>query len=185
MSKEFTYTFRAIWFIVRTILILAVVALLALFCFRTAQQLSGIYVIVTEGMETRANVVMHKKETNEMVEYFSTQFIQDDPLLSEKKYADYYITNFNYMMRVKSINVLPWSKSASVVLEDRVTGIFGGLSDTAKAALQTDEQEPPMPQWVNCRYKINLIKDDANRWYISDIQTEQVLVEEKETNTQP
>ena len=108
MSRnQYAIARRSIWYMLRTLLSVALVIVLCLGVFVTAMHISNIYILVTEGLELRAEYVLQGGEITALTEYFSEEFVAKDPALYDGAYADFKVTNFIYKLEIKSLFALP------------------------------------------------------------------------------
>jgi hypothetical protein len=161
-NNPYTIPRRLSWFILRTVIILFAVVLAALFCFLTAMHAANIYIVVTEGITLRADCVLGDGDINQMYEYFSTDFVENDTLLYDNVYKHYNITNYDYRLTVNSINIWPWNTTATMTVTERIPTIIGTANPDAPQAA--------VPEWTAAQYVVTCIKSNG-RWYITDIIT--------------
>ena len=158
-------------YVVRSLMLIILACILCIGAFLTAERYSNLYILTSEGMALRAECVFADGARNDLEEYFTLTFLQNDPAMSDATYANYTITDYTYDLTIEKINVLPWSMSATVTATERVS-----LKGNINADQLSEDQNPadyPLPEWTPKRYKIKFINANA-RWYI----TELVLVEE-------
>lgn len=157
---------RSMMYVVRTLMLIILAAILCIGAFLTAERYSNLYILTSEGMALRAECVFADGARNDLEEYFTLTFLQSDPAMSDATYANYTITDYNYDLAIEKINVLPWSMSATVTATERVS-----LKGNINADQLGEDQNPadfPLPEWTPKRYKIKFINANA-RWYISEI----------------
>lgn len=153
---------RATWYVLRTLLIITLVVVLCLAAFITAMHTSNIYILVTEGLEKRADVILKGGDISGMSEYFTQEFIAQDSALYSGEYDGFTITNYIYNISVKRILVMPWSGSTSVRVYDRMLTLSG-------AANEDMPEGSALPAWTPALYSVRLKKIDG-RWFISDLR---------------
>ena len=157
---------RSMMYVVRTLMLIILAAILCIGAFLTAERYSNLYILTSEGMALRAECVFADGARNDLEEYFTLTFLQSDPAMSDATYANYTITDYNYDLAIEKISVLPWSMSATVTATERVS-----LKGNINADQLGEDQNPadfPLPEWTPKRYKIKVINANA-RWYISEI----------------
>ncbi|MDD4311493.1 MAG: hypothetical protein PHW41_03335 [Eubacteriales bacterium] len=162
---------RSMMYLVRTLMLIILAVILCIGAFLTAERYSNLYILTSEGMALRAECVFADGARNDLEEYFTLTFLDNDPALSDATYANYTISDYNYDLTIEKISVLPWSMSATVTATERVT-----LKGTINADQLGEDQSAadfPLPEWTPKRYKIKFINANA-RWYISEL----TLVEE-------
>lgn len=164
--NQYTVARKSIWYVLRTLLIIAALVVTALYVFIGAMHVSNIYILVSEGMERRAECILKGGSVNELTEYFTEDFVSKDAALYDGKYSGYTVTNFIYKLDVDSLAVLPWDTAASMKVTERLLS----LSGTPDEGTPEDAKLPP---WTPVRYGVKLRRIDG-RWYIGDI----ILLEE-------
>lgn len=157
---------RSMLYVVRTLLLIILAAILCIAVFLTAERVSNLYILASEGMSLRADCVLADGARNDMEEYFTLTFLQNDPAMSDTTYSNYTISSYNYDLSIEKIAVLPWSMSATVVATERVS-IKGNINADQISDGQNADDFPP-PAWTPVRYKITFINANA-RWYISEL----------------
>jgi len=167
MSRnQYTVARKSIWYVLRTLLIIAALIVVALYVFTGAMHVSNIYILVSEGMEKRAECILEGGSVNELTEYFTEDFVTKDTALYAEKYSDYTITNFIYKLNVESMFVLPWDTSASMKVTESMLSLSGTINEGAAENVEA-------PAWTPALYSVRLTRI-SGRWYISDI----ILLEE-------
>ena len=164
--NQYAVARRSIWYVLRTLLILVGIAVLCLTVFVTAMHVSSIYILVAEGLEQRAGVILQAGAVEELTEYFTEDFVALDAALYAGKYDDFTVTSFIYKLNVNSLFVLPWDSSATVRVTEKMLSITGTPNDNVPA-------DAALPAWTPAKYAIKLRKI-SGRWYISDM----ILLEE-------
>ena len=157
---------RSMMYVVRTLLLIILAVILCIGAFLTAERYSNLYILTSEGMAIRAECVFADGARNDLEEYFTLTFLENDPAMSDATYSNYTITDYNYNLSIDRISVLPWSLSATVIATERVS-----LKGTINADQLGEDQNPldfPLPEWTPKRYKIKFINANA-RWYISEL----------------
>jgi len=166
---------RSMMYVVRTLMLIILAAILCIGAFLTAERYSNLYILTSEGMALRAECVFADGARNDLEEYFTLTFLGNDPAMSDTTYSNYTITDYSYDLTIERISVLPWSMSATVTATERVS-----LKGNINADQLSEDQNPadyPLPEWTPKRYKIKFINANA-RWYISEL----VLIEENPEN---
>lgn len=157
---------RSMLYIVRTLLLIIMAAILCIAAFLTAERFSNLYILTSEGMALRAQCVFADGARNDLEEYFTLAFLENDPAMSDATYSNYTVSDYNYDLSIDRISVLPWSMSATVIASERVS-----LKGTINADQLSEDQnisDYPLPVWTPKKYKIKFINSNA-RWYISEL----------------
>lgn len=157
---------RSMTYIVRTLMLIILACVVCIGAFLTAERVSNLYILASEGMALRAECVLADGARNDLEEYFTLTFLENDPAMTDTTYANYTISSYNYDLSIEKIFVLPWSMTATVTAVERVT-LKGNIN-----ADQLDEGQSasdfPVPEWTAARYRIKFINVDS-RWYISEL----------------
>ncbi|MBQ4610601.1 MAG: hypothetical protein IJB30_02600 [Clostridia bacterium] len=162
MSRnQYAIARRSIWYLLRTMLSVALVIVLCLGAFVTAMHISNLYILVTEGLELRAEYVLQGGELTSLTEYFAEEFVARDPALYDGTYSDFTVTNFIYKIEIKNLFVLPWHNTATVKVYEKLLSVSGKANEGAPDGAV-------MPEWPAAVYNVKLTKTDG-RWYISDM----------------
>lgn len=159
---------RSIWFVLRTLLIVAGVVLLCLGVFIEGMHVSNLYILVTEGLQARAETIIESGDPLDLTKYFTEDFINNDSALYQDDYENFTIASFDYRVDVKSFFVLPWSTRATMVIDDKLAALNAAANETDE-----DEETPALPEWTPGRYRV-VFRREGSRWYISGM----MLVEE-------
>lgn len=158
---------RTMTYIVRTLLFIIMGLILCIAAFLTAERISNLYILTSEGMALRASCILTDGSRNDLEEYFTLTFLEQDAALLDGVYDRYTISGYNYDLSIERISVLPWSMSATVTAVERAT-LRGSIN-----ADQLGEGESaaayPLPAWQSARYKIRFLNDEG-RWYISALE---------------
>lgn len=154
---------RSIWYVQRTLLIVAAVVALCLAVFVEGMHVSNLYILATEGLEARAATILKSGEPLELTTYFTQDFINNDAPLYRVDYEGFTVASYDYRAEVRSFFVLPWSVRATMVIDDRLAAV-----NAAANATDEDQEVPALPQWTPGRYQV-IFKKEGSRWYISGL----------------
>ncbi len=157
---------RSMMYVVRTLMLIILAVILCIGAFMTAERYSNLYILTSEGMALRAECVFADGARNDLEEYFTLVFLENDPAMSDTTYANYTITDYNYDLTIEKISVLPWSMSATVTATERVT--LKGNINADQLGEDQNAADFPLPEWTAKRYKIKFINANS-RWYISEL----------------
>ena len=78
---------RSMLYIVRTLLLIIMAAILCIGAFLTAERYSNLYILTSEGMALRAECVFADGARNDLEEYFTLSFLGSDPAMTDATYA--------------------------------------------------------------------------------------------------
>ncbi|MEN6419823.1 MAG: hypothetical protein ABFC73_12985 [Clostridiaceae bacterium] len=157
---------RSMTYVVRTLLLVIMACIVCIGAFLTAERVSNLYILASEGMALRADCVIADGAKNDLEEYFTLTFLENDPAMTDATYSNYTITNYHYDLAIEKIFVLPWSTSATVTAVERVS--LNGNINADQLGEGQNAADFPLPQWTPVRYKIKFINVNS-RWYISEL----------------
>lgn len=173
---------RAIWFFMRTVLLILLLGGLCYAAFDTAMRASNLYILATEGLQLRAQCILQDGPAEEMRSYFTTSFMEEDTAFTAGTYEDYTVKDFDYRVEVKGISVFTWSQTATVTVLTRMASMNGTLNDDKRPADAPADAVYPLPEWEGGRYLLRFwIKD--GRWYIYQMQLLEAASGEEPRNT--
>jgi hypothetical protein len=164
---------RSIWYILRTVIIIALCLVVCYGAFIEAMYVSNIYIIVTEGMELRADSILGNTAVTDLREHFSEEWLAKDEELLAGKYSAYKVDSYDYRVSIEKFTVYPWSKKATLRVVERVVNI--------QAVPYSDDITDPVPEWTSSRMEIELEKIEG-RWYITKLT---VLEEDPQIDPRP
>lgn len=168
-KNQYAIARRSIWYLLRNLLVLALIVVLCLAAFVTAMNISNIYILVTEGLELRAGYILQGGEIASLTEYFTESFVAQDAALYAGTYDSFSVTNFIYKIEVKSFFMLPGDSSATVKVYEKLLSLSGSPKEGT-------DQDAQLPQWTPATYNVKL-KRVKGRWYINDM----ILLEQNPT----
>ena len=158
---------RSIWYVLRTLIITAAIVALCLGVFIEGLHISNLYILVTEGMEKRAEAILKYGQTGvdiDLTPYFSEEYLNNDHELDSGKYAGFTVASYDYRIDVEAVSV-----------DARLAAINAASDDTEGAA------PAELPEWEAGRYQV-VFKREGSRWYINSIT---LLQRDPETEVKP
>ncbi|MEG1525811.1 MAG: hypothetical protein RRZ24_11730 [Clostridia bacterium] len=158
---------RSTMYIVRTLLFLIMGCIICITALLTAERVSNLYILTSEGMALRADCILADGAQNDLEEYFTLTFLENDPGLKDTTYDHYTITEYNYDLSIEKISVLPWSMSATVTVVEKVN--IKGEVNADQLAEGQSATDFPMPKWMPVRYQIRYLNSNG-RWYITALE---------------
>ncbi len=177
--KTVGYILRGIWFFLKiTIIIIAVISLMAA-GYIVSRDIANVYIITTDGMKLRAGVALGTEDSGDLYKFFSGTFVANDAELSNGKYDNYVIRDFEYKIKLKSLWCNPWRKTAEVTFVENVKNISGVSSNT-----QEGDEEVEIPEWPRRELKISFINIE-DKWLINDIVVREYLEPEPTPTDEP
>ena len=170
------YLRRLVWYIASRLVLVCVLCGMLVCGFYMCLNTANIYVILNDGLEKRAEVILTRQEAEKLNFYFHADFLSTDPALEgafdgSSVYDDYTITDFEYELKIEKLWAWPWDSYATCTVVERIPSITGSVIASRKS-----EASPTVPGWQGGRYDITLVKDDG-AWKIIGMQQTTVLME--------
>ena len=173
---------RLVWYIVTRLLLVCIVCGMLVCGFYMCLNTSNIYVVLSDGLERRAQVILTKEDAETLNFYFHADFLSTDPALEgafdgTSMYDNYSITDFEYDLKIEKLWAWPWDNFATCTVVERVPEITASVLSSRRS-----ENLPAKPTWQGGRYDITLIKDNG-QWKIIGMQQTTVLMEAVNSDT--
>ena len=174
------YFRRLVWFIAKKLVLICIILGVLACGFYMAMNISNIYVVISDGMEKRVDVILTRQQAEELNKYFAAEFLLADPALEgsldgTSAYADYNITGFEYDLKIEKLWAWPWDNYANCTVVERVPSISGNVILSRR-----NEVSSRIPKWQGGRYELTLAKT-AGQWKVVGMQQVTILVEADET----
>ena len=176
---------RFLNFIASRMFVLTVVCALLIIAFCLAMNTANIWVLISDGLDARAGVVLTGEGEEELTRYFRQEYLSQDPVLQvglsdASPYRDYEIRGYDHRVRMVSVWAWPWEDVARAEIIESVPAIDGTIrSSRREAALAAGgEERLSPPKWSTARYRVTLVRS-AGRWMISNLQLIEQLDETK------
>lgn len=150
---------RSFWFIGKRLLIIALFLSLCIGAFTFCARLSGMYVLVNEGMALRFEFILQNVPVAEMRGYFTENCLLSDSRLQDMTYADYTVTDYSYTLSITHFSVWPWQSSIQADVIEKADSITGTSN--------TEDGVAP-PAWTPLKYRITAIKENGS-WRIDSV----------------
>ena len=167
---------RFLNFIASRMFVLTVVCALLIIAFCLAMNTANIWVLISDGLDARAGVVLTGEGEENLSRYFRQEFLNQDPVLQvglsdASPYRDYEIRGYDHRVRMVSVWAWPWEDVARAEIIESVPAIDGAIrSSRREAALAAGgEERLSPPKWATSRYRVTLVRS-AGRWMISNLQ---------------
>ena len=167
---------RLVWFIATRLIVLCIVCGILVCGFYMCLNTAKIYIILTDGLEKRASVILTQEDAENLNFYFHADFLSADRALEgafdgSSVYDDYTITDFEYDLKIERLWAWPWDNYATCTVVERVPSITGTV-----IASRRSEAPETVPSWQGGRYDITLVKVNGE-WKIIGMQQTTVLME--------
>ena len=167
---------RLVWYIVTRLLLVCILCGMLVCGFYMCLNTANIYVILNDGLERRAQVILTREDAETLNFYFHASFLSTDPALEgpfdgTSMYSNYAISDFDYDLKIEKLWAWPWDNFAACTVVERVPSITGSV-----IAGRRGENLPDSPTWQGGRYDIMLIKENGE-WKIIGMQQTTVLME--------
>lgn len=171
------YLVRFITYIAGKAVVILIVAAIMVTAFTCAMNLSNMFVVLSDGMELRANVALGKSDGDELPKYFYQQFLEEDEVLCDSEYRKYKITSSSYSLDIDRLWAWPWQTRTTAVVKERVR-----LEGNLLPAYQNEEQlasseKFPAPAWENHVYNVHMRKLNGSTWIIEGMDVVEELPE--------
>ena len=167
---------RFLSFIASRMFMLTVVSALLIIAFYLAMNTANIWVLISDGLDARAGVVLMGEGEEELTKYFRQEFLSQDPVLQvalsdTSPYRDYDIRGYDHRVKMISVWSWPWETVARAEIIESIPVIDGTiLSSKREAALaEGGEERLSPPKWATARYRVTLVRS-AGKWMISNLQ---------------
>ena len=170
------YLRRLVWFIATKLIWICIISGMLVCGFYMCLNTANIYVIITDGLEKRADVILTQEDAEKLNFYFHADFLSTDPALEgafdgTSVYDDYTVTGFEYDLKIEKLWAWPWDNFANCTVVERVPSIQGSVISSRRS-----EASPTIPSWQGGRYDITLVKENGE-WKIIGMQQTTVLME--------
>jgi len=174
------YMIRFFSYIIRNLFILAIVATLIVVSFFIAMNASNIFILLNDGLQKRASVILMKEDANELNKFFTEKFLAQDNLLKQNEYIDFIIRSFDHQVSIQWMWNWPWSDKATATVTERVKNIDGELPDDKKSDEEKKNKKKILPPaWKNAKYKLILVKEGI-AWKIDKMVLLETIVDKEE-----
>lgn len=177
------YLRRFLWFVTSRMFWIIVIAGILIIAFYTAMNTANIYILLKDGLEARAAVVLTDGDATELTKFFRRDFLENDQVLqvgmsAQSPYSNYDIRGFDHRMTLEWMWCWPWDTVARADLTERIPSIDGKVKSARREeiiAAGGDVAQSP-PAWQSGRYRATLVRV-AGQWKISALQLVEVLPE--------
>ena len=168
---------RLLDFIASRMLIITVVCALLIISFYLAMNTANIWVLIDDGLDARAGVVLMGEDADKLTSYFKPEFIAQDPVLQvglsdTSPYRDYEIRGYDHRVNMVSVWSWPWENVARAEVVESIPAIDGTIRSSKREAALAEggEERLSPPAWTTSRYRVTLVRT-AGKWLISNLQS--------------
>lgn len=169
------YIRRLILHILSRLFIISIVIGIFLITFYYAMNASSIYIIVKEGMEKRAQVIMYSDDVQSLNKYFLPAYLQNDKSLQLKlngqsPYSWYKIRGIDHRIELNWLWAWPWDNVANVEFIERIPLIDGNILPKYREIVLAQGNEKALypPKWHSGKYTAILVQENG-KWLIKSI----------------
>ena len=138
----------------------------------TAYDVANIYVVLQDGMNERAAVVLKQGDPSVLDKFFTLRYLNSDPLFQTEQYQDYIIRDYDYILSIKRIWVWPWQDRTLVTVEEYIpeSSFRFSITDELRARLEAQR---------DAEWDAELARREEERLNDEDPDTEEDLEEEQ------
>ena len=169
-------------------MISAIVGLLTL-VFYLAMNTANIYLLLSDGMKLRTEVILTRDNAEELPSFFTDEFLLSDETLEiglseQSPYVDYNVDAFNYELTMEWMWAWPWENTATATIVEKVPRIVGSVRSSSKALVTAGTITANPPAWYGGRYNVTLERING-QWKIAGLHQTQLIIEPTPVPAQP
>ncbi len=175
------YIRRFMWFLSSRLVIFTLIVGILVLVFYTCLNISNIYILLSDGMKARAQVMLTREDPEQLNNYFRAEFLTGDEALNlalgpSSPYVDYEITDFEYKLSIESVWCWPWQDTALATIVERIPKITGQVVSSRSEAVEDGSLPSTPPTWQGGRYEITLYRSNG-QWKVAGMRQTQIIVE--------
>ena len=130
---------RMLDFIASRMLMVTVACALLIISFYLAMNTANIWVLIDDGLDARASVVLMGEDAGKLTSYFRPEFIAQDPVLQvgtsdTSPYRDYEIRGYDHRVKMISVWSWPWENVARAEVVESIPAIDGTIRSAKREA---------------------------------------------------
>ena len=130
---------RMLDFIASRMLMVTVACALLIISFYLAMNTANIWVLIDDGLDARASVVLMGEDAGKLTSYFRPEFIAQDPVLQvgmsdTSPYRDYEIRGYDHRVKMVSVWSWPWENVARAEVVESIPAIDGTIRSAKREA---------------------------------------------------
>lgn len=176
------YLRRFLWFTASRLLIVTFCAALVTLAFYMAMNMSNIYILISDGMEARASMILTRESATDLNDYFREEFLAEDEALAialsdNSSWQDYSITDYDHELRVEWMWSWPWEDSATATISETITGITGKVVAESQSLVNDGTISATPPTWQGGEYTVTLYRANG-RWRIAGLKQTRIYPQE-------
>jgi len=176
------YLRRLLWFTASRLLIITFCAALVTLAFYMALNTANIYILVSDGMQARASMILTRESSSDLDNYFRGEFLAEDQALAiamsdSSPWVDYNITDYEYDLSMQWMWTWPWEDTATATISERVDGITGKVVAESQSLVNDGLISSSPPAWQGGEYTVTLYRADG-RWRIAGLRQTKIFIEE-------
>ena len=160
---------RSVQHLLRTLFIIALILVLCVGAFLMAMHISNLYILTVEGLTLRAKCILQEGSLLDLGECFTGEWIQQDALLTSGVYDNYTVHSFDYRVAFSSPSVMPWSTTATAIVNEQMQNMQGSINSDAVPADAPKDAVYPLPEWEEKEYLVHYVRLNG-RWYIDKLE---------------
>ena len=183
------YIRRLLWFVATRLVMISVIVGLLTLVFYLAMNTANIYLLLSDGMKLRTEVILTRDNAEEMTSFFTDEFLLSDETLAiglsdQSPYVDYRIDTFNYEMTMEWMWAWPWDNTATATIVEKVPRIVGSVRSSSKSLVTAGTITQNPPPWYGGRYTVTLQRING-QWKIAGLHQTQLIIEPTPVPAQP
>lgn len=175
------YIRRILWFAASRLLMFSAVASVLILAFYLAMNASNIYLLLSDGMRQRTQVILTREDPETLNSFFRADFLKSDDALAlglsnQSPYINYKITDFESSVQLEWIWSWPWEDTAQATIVYRVPVIRGSVVSGKSALVKSGVLSATPPVWQGGRYNMTLYRVNG-QWKIAGMKQTQIILE--------
>lgn len=175
------YVRRLLWFLASRLVVISLVLMALLLAFYFAMNAANIYILLSDGMKLRTNVILTREDADQLNNYFRKDFLDSDAALNiglsnESPYINYRISEFEDDLTMEWVWSWPWENTATATIVYRVPEIKGSVLPNKTELVKSDLLSESPPTWQGGRYRMTLYRVNG-QWKIAGMQQTQIILE--------
>lgn len=175
------YLRRLLWFAASRLLVITFCAALVTLMFYIAMNTANIYILVSDGMEARAEMILTRDSATGLDNYFREEFLAEDDALNialseSSPWIDYSITDYEYELRMEWMWTWPWEDTATATITETIGDIKGKVVAESQSLVNSGQISSTPPTWQGGEYEVRLYRADG-RWRIGGLKQTRIIVE--------